>query len=260
MTTSPLRVLTTLPVPTIEPFSATDTSQREGTVTLQRLEQGKLAPREDTIAVEADLIVHVQGQPDTVLSRTPGDDLNLIVGHLFCNSMLDTPEEVANISFCYQDPARVDVSLGGKSLRRLIPSRPAVHLAPERLFQLKETFERRQNLFKNTGSTHAAALFSLKGQLLAFGEDVGRHNAFDKAIGRALLEGTLGQTAIAMISSRIAVGLAAKATTANIPVLCGFSAATSSGVNYAEKHDITLIGRLRGTSFDVYAHAWRIPE
>ena len=87
-----------------------------------------------------------------------------------------------------------------------------------------------------------------------------RHNAFDKAIGRALLEGTLGQTAIAMISSRIAVGMAAKAATANIPVLCGFSAATSSGIDYAKKYDITLIGRLRKTSFDVYANAWRIQE
>eukprot|EP00831_Metopus_contortus_P017577 TRINITY_DN17424_c0_g1_i1.p3 TRINITY_DN17424_c0_g1~~TRINITY_DN17424_c0_g1_i1.p3 ORF type:complete len:167 (-),score=36.99 TRINITY_DN17424_c0_g1_i1:56-556(-) len=144
-------------------------------VTLQRFERGeKLATHEDMIAVEADLIVHIENQPDEILSRTPGDDLNLIMGHLFCNSMLNTPDEVANIGFCYQHPARVDVSLGGSnSLRRLHPSRPAVHLAPERLFGLKETFERRQNLFKNTGSTHAAALFSLEGQLLAFGEDVG---------------------------------------------------------------------------------------
>lgn len=261
MTTSLLRVQAAPAVPSVRAFSETDTSQRECTVTIQRLDRGELASREDTVAVEAELRVQISGRTDVVLARTPGDDLNLIVGHLFCKSMLNTPEEVANIGFCYRGPACADVSLDGNtSLRRSFPERPPVRLAPERLFELKETFERRQDLFKDTGSTHAVALFSLKGRLLAFGEDVGRHNAFDKAIGRALLEGTLGQAAIAMISSRIAMGLAAKAATANIPVLCGFSAATSSGVDYAEKHDITLIGRLRGTSFDVYANAWRIQE
>ncbi len=261
MTTSLLRVHDTPPVPSVRDFFETDTSQRECTVTIQRLDRGELAFREDTIAVETDLRVQIPGRSDVVLARTPGDDLNLVVGHLFCKSVLDTPEEVANIGFCYRDSDRVDVSLdGNKSFRRIFPKRPPVRLAPKRLFELKETFERRQDLFKNTGSTHAVALFSLKGRLLAFGEDVGRHNAFDKAIGRALLEGTLGQTAIAMISSRIAVGMAAKAATANIPVLCGFSAATSSGIDYAKKYDITLIGRLRKTSFDVYANAWRIQE
>ncbi|BCS87160.1 sulfurtransferase FdhD [Pseudodesulfovibrio sediminis] len=211
--------------------------------------------------MEADLIVYVNGQRDGVLSRTPGNDLNLIVGHLFCNGMINSSEDVANISFSYQNPAHVDVFLDtGKGRSRLFPSRPPVRLSPLQLFELKATFERRQNLFKNTGSTHAAALFSLNGELLVFGEDVGRHNAFDKAIGRALLEGILEQTAIAMISSRIAVELTAKATIANIPVLCGFSAATSSGVNFAEQHDITLVGRLKEDSFDVYTNAWRMQE
>ena len=233
----------------------------ECTVPLRRYDRGGLTQRHDAIAVEADLHVHVGDQPDAVLSRTPGDDLNLVMGHLFCNSLVKTPEEVADIDFSYRGTARANVRLDrDRALPRIFPKRPPVILEPERLFELKETFERRQNLFRNTGATHAAALFSLQGRLLAFGEDVGRHNAFDKAIGRALLEGTLARTAIAMISSRIAVELAVKASRADIPVLCGFSAATSSGVDYAEAHGITLVGRLKKRSFDVYANAWRLED
>jgi FdhD protein len=228
-------------------------------VPLYRFNQGKLVSRKDAIAVEADLVIRIRNHPDMRLSRTPGDDLNLVMGHLFCSGVLDAPEDVAKVEFSYQGTARADVSLGGsRALRRILPRRPAVRLAPHRLFGLKEVFEHRQNLFKHTGSTHAAALFSLHGELLSYGEDVGRHNAFDKAVGRALQEGTLGQVAIAMLSSRIAVDLASKAAIANIPVLCGFSAATSSGVEYAEKNGITLVGRLKEESFDVYANAWRI--
>lgn len=246
------------PSPDHEFFPSRD-SARECAVPLYRFNQGKLVSRKDSIAVEADLLIRIRNRPDMRLSRTPGDDLNLVMGHLFCNGILDTPEDVVNVDFCYHGTARADVSLGrGRAIRQIFSKRPTVRLAPGHLFRLKEVFERRQNLFKHTGSTHAAALFSIHGELLSYGEDVGRHNAFDKAVGRALQQGTLRQVAIAMLSSRIAVDLASKAAIANIPVLCGFSAATSSGVEYAEKHGITLVGRLKGNSFDVYANARRI--
>jgi len=261
MTHSPLRI------PTINPSSASSsiptgaTGYPECTRTFQRLTQGKFIPQEDTIAVEADLTIQLGNQPEITLARTPGDDLNLIMGHLFCNSLLETVEGVANIDFCHQAPSHATVSLDGSiPIHSLFKQRPPFRIHPQHLFELKNEFEHQQNLFKHTGSTHAAALFSITGHLLAFGEDVGRHNAFDKAIGRALIEGTLGQVGIAMLSSRIARELAAKAVRANIPVLCGFSAATSSGVNCAEENNITLVGRLRSNSFNIYANAWRIQD
>jgi len=236
-----------------------DTSQLVCPVTLQYYANGKFSFHENAIAVESDIRVLVNGRQESVLSRTPGDDLNLIAGYLFSRSMIRGPEDMIKVGFSYHGVARVEVKLKSSTdIRRLFPSPRPVHVDPEQLFLFKETFERRQNLFKNTGSTHAAALFSAKGDLISFGEDVGRHNAFDKAIGRALLEGTLDRVTIAMLSSRLALELAVKASTANIPILCGFSAATSSGINYSEKNNLTLIGRLRDRSFNIYSNGWRV--
>lgn len=237
----------------------TGSSQLVCPVTLQRYEGGRLVIREDNIAVESDIRVEVAGYPDALLCRTPGDDLNLVAGHLFSRSMISGPEDMEKIAFNYKGVARVEVKLKSENrIRRLYPSPRPVRVPPEMLVELKSTFERRQNLYKNTRSTHASALFTETGKLLSFGEDVGRHNAFDKAIGRALLEGNLDKVVIAMLSSRLALELAVKASTANIPILCGFSAATSSGINFAERNNLTLVGRLRSESFNVYANGWRI--
>ena len=227
-------------------------------VTLQCYVDGKLSFREGLVAVESDIHITVNGREYGTLTRTPGDDLSLIVGHLFTESMIRESADVVDCSFHYRNSSRAEVTLASSTgIRRIFPSPRPLHITPELLFDLKKTFERRQNLYKNTRSTHAAALFDVDGALISFGEDVGRHNAFDKAIGRALLEGTLDRVSICLLSSRLALELTVKAATANIPILCGFSAATSCAINYAERNDITLVGRIRGGTFDVYSNGWR---
>lgn len=227
--------------------------------TLQRYADGKLSFGKDVVAVEEDIRIRVQDHSEMTLSRTPGDDLNLTAGHLFSRSMIREPGDIVDISFHSRNSASADVVLRSpKVIRRIFPFPRPMQFAPEQIFEFKVLFENRQKLFQNTGATHAAALISAKGELLSYGEDVGRHNAFDKAIGRALLEGSLENVAIAMLSSRLALELTVKAATANIPVLCGFSAATSSGIEFAENNNITLIGRIREKSLVVYAHGWRL--
>ncbi len=258
MTTTPLRI-----VPAAAPRETDSgdagTSQLACPATLQRYQDGKFRIHSDSIAVEAPLRLQVEGALDTTLSRTPGDDMNLVAGHLFSLNLIRGAEDLVNVGFNYRGGARVDVTLSTTgAMRRLYPSPRPVRVEARRLFAFKETFERRQNLFKSTGSTHAAALFTGSGEMVAFGEDVGRHNAFDKAIGRSLLEGTLDDVVIAMLSSRLALELTVKAQAANIPILCGFSAATSSGVDYAERNNLTLVGRLRHNAFNLYSNGWRI--
>ena len=227
--------------------------------TLQRYVDGNMRFGEDLIAVEEDIRIRVRDHSEMTLARTPGDDLNLIAGHLFSRSMIREPEDIVDISFHSRKVSFADVELKTpKVIRRIYPFPRPMRFAPEQIFEFKQLFENRQKLFQNTGATHAAALISAKGELLSYGEDVGRHNAFDKAVGRALLEGSLENAAIAMLSSRLALELTIKAAMANIPILCGFSAATSSGIEFAEDNNITLIGRIRNRSLVVYSHGWRL--
>lgn len=259
MPTSHLRVISNPPGRQDADRHDIGASQLASPVTLQRYADGKLSCHDEFIAVEAPLRLQVEGMLDITLTRTPGDDMNLVAGHLFSLHMIRGAEDLASVAFNYQGRTRVSVTLGTtEAFRRLYPSPRPVRIGADRLFEFKAAFERRQNLFKSTGSTHAAALFSASGEMVAFGEDVGRHNAFDKAIGRSLLEGTLDDVVIAMLSSRLALELAVKAQAANIPILCGFSAATSSGIDYAERNNLTLVGRLRGQSFYLYSNGWRI--
>jgi FdhD protein len=191
--------------------------------------------------------------------RTPGDDANLIAGHLFSQGLIRAASDILHTAFDGRGQHRAEVSL--RPVRRrhaIVPLDDRLRLDPEGIFRLRDRFEQRQQLYHSTRATHAAALFTEDGRLLAYGEDVSRHCAFDKAVGYALKQRVLPGTAIAMLTSRLASDLAAKAAMARIPVLCGFSAATSAGMELAEKHGITLIGRIARDGFTVYANGRRL--
>jgi FdhD protein len=228
-------------------------------MTLQRYAHGEVDYWDDMVAVEEDLRIRVGGHPEMVLARTPGDDHHLVAGHLFSCSMVCEPGDILDIAFRGRDNGVAEVTLGSpRAMRRIYPFPRPLRIRAAQLFEFREIFETRQRLYKNTGSTHAAALISAEGELLAYGEDVGRHNAFDKAVGCALIAGTLSRAAIALLSSRLAQELTVKAATANIPILCGFSAATSAGIDFAERNNITLVGRIRQDTFNIYTNGWRI--
>jgi FdhD protein len=124
---------------------------------------------------------------------------------------------------------------------------------------LPERLREAQGLFDSTGGLHAAGLFDAAGNLLALREDVGRHNAVDKAIGWAFLEDRLPLSdAILMISGRGGFEIVQKAVAAGIPVVCAVSAPSSLAVDLARRFDQTLIGFLRGNRFNIYSSAKRI--
>lgn len=220
---------------------------------------GSLQDRTAMVVVEEPLHISVPGHGDIVLPRTPGDDENLIAGHLFSLGLIRTTADILDMDFHYTGSARVAVRLGHPSPRRT-PDRLSgtTRIAPERIFRLRDRFEQRQRLYHSTRATHAAALFNADGELLAYGEDVSRHCAFDKAVGAVLKKRLLCRVEIAMLTSRLASELTAKAAKARIPILCGFSAATSSGMELAETSGVTLIGRIGRECFTVYANGWRL--
>ncbi|WP_369031250.1 formate dehydrogenase accessory sulfurtransferase FdhD [Streptomyces adonidis] len=136
---------------------------------------------------------------------------------------------------------------------------PPVRLAPELLASLPDRLRASQRVFDRTGGLHAAALFTEEGELLDIREDVGRHNAVDKLVGRALQNGRLPLSrTILLVSGRASFELAQKAVMAGIPVLAAVSAPSSLAVDLAAESGLTLVGFLRGSNMNVYAGEDRI--
>ena len=236
----------------------------------------------------------VKGQRQTVAvtMRTPGHDFELAAGFLFAEGVIRGREEIRRIAYCTDEgelqqynivnlelrfPILPDLSpldrhfftnsacgVCGKSglenlrLRGYKPLEPGFTVPAGIVSSLPDTLRRHQSLFANTGGLHAAALFDKQGKLLASREDVGRHNALDKLIGWALLEGKLPLSeCIVLVSGRASYELAQKTLAAGIPILAAISAPSSLAVDVAKEFNLTLIGFLRG-SFNLYSAPERV--
>ena len=116
-----------------------------------------------------------------------------------------------------------------------------------------------QEIFKNTGGVHAAAIIDYSGNILSMGEDVGRHNAVDKAIGKMVLKGIhRSPEAVLQVSGRAGFEIVQKAAMYGIPVVSSVSAPSSLAVELADEFNMTLVSFVRGRSFNIYTHPERI--
>src|SRR5919197_4044047 len=262
-----------------------------------RIRDGAVATRPDTLVAEEPLEIRLNGKPLAITMRTPGDDFALAAGFLVSEGVVCRADEVANIVYCAgatEDGSNtynvVDVKLapgvtvpdislernvyttsscglcGKASLdavrttaRWPIADTPPVRVEPELLASLPDRLRAAQRVFDRTGGLHAAALFTEDGELLDIREDVGRHNAVDKLVGRALQSGNLPLSrTILLVSGRASFELAQKAVMAGIPVLAAVSAPSSLAVDLAAETGLTLVGFLRGSSMNVYTGEQRI--
>ncbi|MDH7500243.1 MAG: formate dehydrogenase accessory sulfurtransferase FdhD, partial [candidate division NC10 bacterium] len=123
-----------------------------------------------------------------------------------------------------------------------------------------EAMRCRQRLFAQTGATHGAALFDAQGEIVALGEDIARHNALDKAIGRCLLVGLSPLGCAVALSGRVSFELVAKSARAGIELISAISAPSSLAIEAAERSGITLCAFVRGGRTAVYCHPERIRE
>jgi FdhD protein len=235
----------------------------------------------DEVAVEEPLEIRVDGAPLAVTMRTPGHDDELALGFLVGEGLLGEPRaagppadlagnivEVAGPLL--REPAQrrfyATSSCGvcGKGaleeiavLAPPLPTGPVVDRAllaalPDRL---------RQPGFERTGGLHATGLFTPGGELLCVREDVGRHNAMDKVVGRALLDGELPlYDRVLCVSGRLSFELVQKAVIAGAPILVGVGAPTSLAVQVAQDRGLTLVGFARGGRANVYAHPARVGD
>jgi FdhD protein len=251
---------------------------------------GEVRSKQDSLAAEEPLEIRAGNTPLTITMRTPGHDLELAVGFLLTEGIIQSAGQISllrlgapknglrsnlveielkNCSFNLQDlernfPSTSSCGICGKAsidsirLRGLPQPDPAFRIDPEVLCRLPDILRAEQAVFSRTGGLHAAALFDADGQLLAVREDIGRHNAVDKIVGWALLQGHLPLSRhILLVSGRGGFEIAQKALAASIPVLASVSAPSSLAVKLARELGLTLIGFLRGRRFVVYSGEFR---
>jgi FdhD protein len=235
--------------------------------------------------------------PVAVTMRTPGNDFELAVGLCRTDGIIESAADVETVAYCLTADAALtgqkpeqQYNIVTVRLRRRVPDdvrgrrylansscgicgkaaldEVEVRSAPvgagptvaaSVVQSLPDRLAAHQRVFDQTGGLHAAARFTAAGELVAAREDVGRHNALDKLIGHALLDGALPLgSQLLLVSGRLSFELVQKAAIAGIPVLCAVSAPSSLAVAAAERFGQTVVGFLRGPRFNVYTHPDRI--
>ena len=255
------------------------------------------ADRRDLVAVEEPMEVRINGASFAVIMRTPGADRDLAVGFLLAEDVIRTGDEIGAVEYCRDatDEGRdniINVTVTGDAVTRLadrlderrqvtmtsscglcgrrtiesLQARVATvdgawTISADIVAALPDRLRLSQAVFESTGGIHAAGLFDRSGVLQLSAEDVGRHNAVDKIVGRTLLAGThpLSQSLL-LVSGRTSFELVQKALLAGIPLIAAVSAPSSLAIDLAEQAGITLCGFVRGRQFNIYSHRRRISD
>lgn len=267
--------------------------------TVVDIHDGTRIERVDQVATEEPLEIRVAtaGVKRTlsVTMRTPGADFELAAGFLLSEGVVEQRDDIRRIRYC-TDPdvdgdqrynvVTVDLAPGvtidmdrlerhvitnsscgvcGKGALESIHRQGRRHLSPglvvdpDLIVELPEHLRSAQGVFDSTGGLHATGLFTPDGGLVVAREDVGRHNAVDKVVGWALLQGRLPLADhLLMVSGRTSFEIVQKAIAAGVPMICAISAPSSLAVDLAREFGITLIGFLRDRRFNVYAGEYRV--
>jgi FdhD protein len=251
----------------------------------------------DRAATEEPLEIRLHGRPFAVIMRTPGADRELAAGFLLSESVVASADDLGTIEHCTENPSNpenpanlVNVTLtdvsaaalerilaerrqvttnsscgmcGRLTIDSLRADRPALRcdwtMARAIVASMPERLRAAQSVFDETGGLHAAGLFASDGQLQVSAEDVGRHNAVDKVVGRMLMRDALPLSDHALfVSGRTSFEIVQKALFGGIPIVASVSAPSSLAIELAEEAGITLVGFVRGQRFNIYSHPERI--
>jgi len=197
------------------------------------------------------LTIYLQDRIYRVEMRTPGDEIAHAVGFCLSRGIVAKPDDFSAVQHTPDDPdtVRLTLSAGGLKSANADPQAPEsglsrfddhLRLNPASAFDRLIRLGDFQKLREKTGASHAAAIFNDQLELMAFAEDVGRHNALDKAIGKLFLENNLGRARLLVLSSRISFELVQKAARARIPVVFSMSRPTSLAVKTGVELNMTL--------------------
>jgi FdhD protein len=249
---------------------------------IRRKRDGELEYQPDDVTIEEPLEIRIGRKT----MRTPGHDEELAAGFLVSEAIIRKRQEIAEISAARRNVVMVNLAAGVKlklnSARRfgtissscgicgkenveaIRQNFPAIRSSNIRididtLLSLPSILRKHQGDFARTGGIHAAAVFDSAGDLKIVREDIGRHNAVDKTIGRAFLDGLLPlDRHLLLVSGRASFEIMQKSLAAGIPIVAAVSAPSTLAVSFARESNQTLIGFLRPPSFNIYSHIERV--
>jgi FdhD protein len=253
---------------------------------IRRKRDGELEYQPDDLTIEEPLEIRIGRKALATTMRTPGHDEELAAGFLVSEAIVRKRQEIAEISASHGNVVIVDFAAGVKlklsSARRFGTissscgicgkvSIDAIHqnfaairssnfrIDIDILLSLPGVLRKHQGDFARTGGIHAAGIFNSAGDLEIVREDIGRHNAVDKAIGRAFLDGLLPLGChLLLVSGRASFEIMQKALAAGIPIVAAVSAPSTLAVSFARESNQTLVGFLRPPSFNIYSHIERV--
>ena len=237
------------------------------------------------VIVEQPVTITIDGVGAYTLMCTPCDTMALAVGFAFTEGIISGPADIDLLNLCEDDHSSVRIRLsrlpdraqnrnmivssscglcGSADVDAMLESLPRVgdsfRVSASRIQAVFWEMKSRQTIFEQTGGAHAAAMFTSDGDIIAFAEDIGRHNALDKAIGKCLLEGKPTAGCGAAASGRLSLELVAKAANAGVELIAAVSAPSSLAIAAADQTGITLCGFVRGDRLTVYSHPARVGE
>jgi FdhD protein len=237
--------------------------------------------QEDLVAIDKPISLFVDGKHFVTLFASPKNIRELVVGHLLGEGVISSLDDIERVSvrgvkvdvrtkagirpettkFLRVVPTACGASddvlelLGKSNVSKL---KSAEKFRAENISNVFKSLHLSSKVFRQTGGTHAAALCSRKGELWFYMEDVGRHNAVDKVIGRGLLEGVDFSRSFLISTGRLSADIVIKCARAGIPLVASKAAPLESGILAAEMTGLTLVGFVRGPRLNVYIHPERV--
>jgi FdhD protein len=253
---------------------------------IRRKGDGSLEYLGDELTIEEPLEIRIGSKTVATTMRTPGHDDELATGFLVSEAIVRVRQQITKIFADSNNTLMVELAAGARvelntarrfgtistscglcgktSLDAMRQNFPAIKSANiridiETLLSLPEKLRNAQSDFARTGGIHAAGIFHVNGELKIAREDIGRHNAVDKAIGRAFLDGLVPlDKHVLLVSGRASFEIMQKALAAGIPIVAAVSAPSSLAVEFARESNQTLIAFLRPPSFNIYSHVERV--
>ncbi len=253
-----------------------------------KYEKGSASKVADPLTVERALQIDINGNSFTVVMQTPGNEMELARGLLFAEDVIKKNTAI-QFEIKKKDGDIIqelnvlinekDIGKGYLNSRSLLSVsscgicgkleledlkvegdkiKEGDSISTQEIFKFQEEMMDKQIEYHQTGGSHAAAVYNHEGKMLALREDIGRHNAIDKIIGKLIEEGNLTEAKVVSFSGRLSYEIVSKCFRAKIPIIIAVSAPSSLAIDFAKEYGMTLIAFCRNSRATCYANSWRI--